>query len=202
MGNGLFLVLLLNFGLFIGANLLHIPALAALTLDHWRPQWWQVRGAGKGRGGGDTGPCCSTTMTLNPTSSCQTPLMGPPLMTNSIRCHLVASPSPQESCCFTHFSAPPPTPAPVRDRYLHARQLAAPLVQRFFPARLWPHGGGGCGPPAASRGCYQAGEARRTRVLRSASRQEEEGPCPAHGIAPTCCSARPGRRRRARWACG
>ncbi|KAL4426803.1 hypothetical protein ABPG77_006589 [Micractinium sp. CCAP 211/92] len=41
MGNGLFLVLLLNFGLFIGANLMHVPALAALTLDHWRPQWWQ-----------------------------------------------------------------------------------------------------------------------------------------------------------------
>lgn len=41
MGNGLFLVLLLNFGLFIGANLMHMPALSALALDHWRPQWWQ-----------------------------------------------------------------------------------------------------------------------------------------------------------------
>lgn len=51
MGNGLFLVLLLNFGLFIGANLMHVPALAALTLDHWRPQWWQVGSGSRERPG-------------------------------------------------------------------------------------------------------------------------------------------------------
>lgn len=41
MGNGIFIILLINFALFIGANLMHVPALAQLTLDHWRPQWWQ-----------------------------------------------------------------------------------------------------------------------------------------------------------------
>jgi hypothetical protein len=44
MGTGLFLILSLNFALFAASNLLHLPALANLTLNHWRPQWWQVRG--------------------------------------------------------------------------------------------------------------------------------------------------------------
>lgn len=44
MGNGLFAVLILNFGLFAASNLLHVPALSAsvLALNHWKPQWWQV----------------------------------------------------------------------------------------------------------------------------------------------------------------
>lgn len=41
MGNGVFLVLLINFGLYAGANLLHLPALSNLALSHWKPQWWQ-----------------------------------------------------------------------------------------------------------------------------------------------------------------
>lgn len=39
----LFAILSINFLLFAGANLLHMPALASLTLNHWHPQWWQVR---------------------------------------------------------------------------------------------------------------------------------------------------------------
>lgn len=42
----LFAILSINFLLFVGANLLHMPALASLTLNHWHPQWWQVRRAG------------------------------------------------------------------------------------------------------------------------------------------------------------
>ena len=42
MGNGLFVILILNFGLFAASNLLHLPAVADLALNHWRPQWWQV----------------------------------------------------------------------------------------------------------------------------------------------------------------
>ena len=45
MGTGLFLILSLNFALFAASNLLHLPALTNLMLNHWRPQWWQVRGA-------------------------------------------------------------------------------------------------------------------------------------------------------------
>ncbi|PRW58478.1 Rhomboid protease [Chlorella sorokiniana] len=41
MGNGLFAILSINFLLFAGSNLLHMPALASLTLNHWQPQWWQ-----------------------------------------------------------------------------------------------------------------------------------------------------------------
>jgi membrane associated rhomboid family serine protease len=41
MGNGLFLILLLNFALFLGSNVLQLPVLGSLVLSHWRPAWWQ-----------------------------------------------------------------------------------------------------------------------------------------------------------------
>ncbi|KAL6781812.1 hypothetical protein ACKKBF_B09495 [Auxenochlorella protothecoides x Auxenochlorella symbiontica] len=41
MGNGVFSLLLLNFGVFAAARLLNAPILAALPLHHWAPQWWQ-----------------------------------------------------------------------------------------------------------------------------------------------------------------
>lgn len=44
MGNGLFIILALNFAAFLGANVLQLPALGGLALDHWRPHWWQVGG--------------------------------------------------------------------------------------------------------------------------------------------------------------
>jgi len=47
MGNGLFAILLINFCLFVGSNLMHLPALSNLALNHWAPQWWQV-GSGWG----------------------------------------------------------------------------------------------------------------------------------------------------------
>ena len=36
----------LNFSRFMGANILKLPALGQLTLNHWAPQWWQVGAAG------------------------------------------------------------------------------------------------------------------------------------------------------------
>ena len=42
MGNGVFLMLLLNFGLFLGDAWLHGGWAAALALNHWAPRWWQV----------------------------------------------------------------------------------------------------------------------------------------------------------------
>ena len=41
MGNGLFAILAINGLMYAGANLMHLPALGSLALDHWAPRWWQ-----------------------------------------------------------------------------------------------------------------------------------------------------------------
>ena len=45
MGNGVFLMLLLNFALFAGDALLQRGWSSALALDHWAPRWWQFLSA-------------------------------------------------------------------------------------------------------------------------------------------------------------
>jgi len=41
MGNGIFSLLLINFGIHIVNYFWHPPWLSSLALSHWAPQWWQ-----------------------------------------------------------------------------------------------------------------------------------------------------------------
>lgn len=79
MGNGLFAILALNFGLFAGSNLLHLPALSAsvLALNHWAPQWWQVR-QGEGTGDDDEGRGSPTLLPPPSGSPCRCACALPP----------------------------------------------------------------------------------------------------------------------------
>ena len=45
MGTGVFTLLLLNFGLYAAAALMHFPLVTTLALQHWNPQWWQFLSA-------------------------------------------------------------------------------------------------------------------------------------------------------------
>ncbi|GAQ79838.1 Rhomboid family proteins [Klebsormidium nitens] len=39
--NGIFLLLILNIGIYVADHLLHLPVMRSLYLNHVRPQWWQ-----------------------------------------------------------------------------------------------------------------------------------------------------------------
>lgn len=41
MGNGVFSLLVINFGMYAVATLFHLPLLSTLALHHWAPKWWQ-----------------------------------------------------------------------------------------------------------------------------------------------------------------
>lgn len=41
MGNGIFTILVLNFGLFLATQFWAPQLTSVLCLDHWRPHWWQ-----------------------------------------------------------------------------------------------------------------------------------------------------------------
>lgn len=144
----LFAILSINFLLFAGANLLHMPALAGLALNHMHPQWWQVRLAVRtwgmdarkahGRRACWLNACWAAKGGLPATERMSTLVAREP------------SPFPLGAVC---------------DGHLHARQLAASQLQRLCAAGVWAHGGGGGGGAGRVADLPAGGGGGHTRLL-------------------------------------